>query len=67
MEPQPEPTHHETFDVALFEKLDEKIRKGKITDAEEDIYARLVPQKAKQQVRDCQCSPEELEQKLEEH
>ena len=40
--------------------LDEKIRAGEITDAEEDTYAKLVPQKVKQQVRDYQRSSEEL-------
>ena len=67
MEPQPEHTHHEPFDQELFMKLDEKIRKGEATEAEDDTFAKLVPQKADQQVGDYQYSPEELKQKLEEH
>ena len=67
MEPQPEHAHHEPFDEEVFMNLDEKIRAGEITDAEEDTYAKLVPQKVKQQVLDYERSPEELQQILEEH
>ena len=48
-------------------QLDVKIRQGEATDAEDDTYAKLVPRKAEQRVQDYQRSPEELEQKLEEH
>ena len=39
MESQLEHTHHEPFEEELFMKLDEKIRKGGATDAEEETYA----------------------------
>ena len=66
-EPQPEHTHHAPFDEELFTNLDEKIRKGTATDAEDDTYAKLLPNKTEQQVQDYHCSPEELKQKFEEH
>ena len=48
IEPQPEHTHNEPFNEALFMKLNKKIKKGEATDTEEDVYAKLVPHKAKQ-------------------
>ena len=60
-EPQPKHTHHDTFDEETFMQLDVKIRQGEATDAEDDTYAKLVPRKAEQRVRDYQRSPEELE------